>query len=276
MIMNRQLLAVALLSAGTLAGCGSSGAVVYGGTPGSGGQGSSSESSVSRTGFVYTEEMPEECLELTEPCQACNEVESTRRRILEKKCVRVCDAYAEAGPAFADNVAPSIDAILRQPGMCGKTQTSCSAIEQSQCRYAMEYVSVGRAFLTDWATTTEVPPPTTLMSAYYDGVLVPVDALHQQVFEWGRVNETPVAPLMENYTKILTIRMDSMNREVLGEASSALPAEGEPGAERVRSMYKNVKSLSDTAMAPGGSVETYRTAWETANESFVTSRAAGD
>lgn len=267
--MRKRLILIGLMAA-TLASCGSRGAVVYE-SSGSGGA-APPETNSESTGFDYTDDMPKECVELTQPCQTCDEVEMTRRRILQKKCVRVCDAYVDAGPAFAENVAPRVDAILRKPGVCGKSETTCTAVEKSQCRYAMEYASVARPFVTSWATTNSVPPVEELLSKYHEGVLVPVDRLHRQVFEWGRVNEADLGPLFDNYTAILKTRLGSTSQEVLGEASSALPPKDESGSERVRTMYRNVKSLTDTAMAPGDSFEVYRSSWDTANESFVTKR----
>jgi hypothetical protein len=199
----------------------------------------------------------------------------TRRRILEKKCVRVCEAYVDAGPAFAENVAPSVDTVLRRPGVCGKTETTCSAIERSQCAYAMDYTSVARPFITSWATSSTAPGPRELLSAYYDGVLVPINGLHRKVYEWGRVNEADVEPLMAAISEILSARLASTQQEVFGEASSALPPAGESAqGDAVRQMYKNAKSLSDAVMAPGGSFETYRSNWDVANESFLTARSA--
>lgn len=272
--MSKKLLLI-LASIGLLGACGPRGAVVYGGSSGGGGgQVTTTSTEDGSPGFVVTDDMPEECQELASACSSCDEVEMTRRRILEKKCVRVCEAYVEAGPTFSQNVAPAIDKVLRKKGVCGKSETTCSAIEQSQCAYAMDYTSVGREFLTSWASSSEVPPAKELLGAYYDGVLKPIDGLHRQVFEWGRVNETDVSGLLAEISIILKERHAATMQEVLGEASSQLPPKGQSAeGDQVRQMYKNAKSLSDAIMAPGGSFETYRQSWDVANESFLRSRA---
>jgi hypothetical protein len=139
----------------------------------------------------------------------------------------------------------------------------------------MDYTGVGRGFLTDWATTSNVPPSRQLLVNYYNEVLKPIDGIHRRVFEWGRVNEAEVGPLLEASTNILAARMAGTPQEVLGEAASGLPPQGESvEGDALRQMYKNAKSLTEAIMAPGGSFEAYQSKWDVANESFLMAQSS--
>jgi hypothetical protein len=191
--------------------------------------------------------LPEECRELAEPCEDCDQVERMRRDILAKKCVPVCDAYLEESSRITSSLPDEGVTLLESDALCGKEGAKCSLLEEAMCSHSISYVGAGSAFRQFWASPEDAPPGEELIRRFHAEFLVEYLDAHQGALDWASANAQDATPVLTAGGKL----MDMTSREVIegfrAEVSTEIEATGD---ETLSKKYDAIVALIELVRTP--------------------------
>lgn len=197
--------------------------------------------------------LPDECRELAEPCDDCEQVEQMRREILAKKCVPVCDAYLDAQSRIESLPEDGIK-LIESDELCGKEGTKCSPIEESTCAHAVVYAGAGEEFRRFWASPGEAPPGAELISRFHAELLVDYLDAHQAAIQWAAANEQDPTPILSAGAALMDLTSKEAIQGFRAEVTSEVNRDED---ESLSKRYEAIMALIEMVREPG-SLDTWK------------------
>lgn len=150
----------------------------------------------------------------------------------------VCDAYLDRTDVLVEVPQEAIS-LLQRPQACGKTETTCSTVEQSQCEYMIGYTTAGVLFRSHFAEGTTSDK---LAEQVREEFLAPYLDHHDRVISWASSNDVDSTSMIALGGELF----ETTSSELIGEVTRGLASAADPALPAISALIDLIRYPGDS------------------------------